>query len=95
MRSSTTGPKDMLWIDPKYDDDSDYWPIIFREEREAAINRFTSENPPLEKNIFERRRACSVPGRTISDVIRANHHKAFLRLAMDSDILNVDSNEEE
>jgi hypothetical protein len=26
------------------------------EEREAALNRFTGEHPPPEKNIFERRR---------------------------------------
>jgi hypothetical protein len=36
-----------------------------------------------------------VPGRTITKVIMATHHEAFLHLAIDSDILNIDLNKDE
>jgi hypothetical protein len=38
--------KHAVWIDPKYDTDTDYWLALFHEEREAAMNRFTDQNPP-------------------------------------------------
>jgi hypothetical protein len=37
-----------MWLDPMYDVNSGYWPTLFHEEREAALNRFTDENPPSD-----------------------------------------------
>jgi hypothetical protein len=63
------------WLDPQYDPDINYWPTLFREEQEAALNRFTGKHPPpLEKNITERRRFWLVPGRSMKDVIENSCH---------------------
>jgi hypothetical protein len=39
-----------LWLNPKFDNDNDYWLTLLHEEREAAMNRFTNEHPPPERN---------------------------------------------
>jgi hypothetical protein len=46
-----TRQKEALWLDPKYNTESDYWSTRFREEREATLNHFNGKHPPPKKNM--------------------------------------------
>jgi hypothetical protein len=76
-----------------YDDSSDYQPTLFREEREAALNRFIGDHPLPEKNKAKRTRFWSVLGGTVMDVIENARHVGFIRLATKIGIVNLDTDE--
>jgi hypothetical protein len=42
-----------MWLDPKYDTNSFYWPTLFCEEREEKLDRFDDEHPPPKKNMVK------------------------------------------
>jgi hypothetical protein len=65
--------KHAMWLDPMYDVNSGYLPRLFREEQEAALNRFTDENPPLDAILAS-------SGFTIKDAIKNSRRIGFIML---------------
>ena len=86
--------KEALGLDPKYHDDSDYWPARFQQEREAALNRFEGEHPPPENNMDGRIEYWRRPGRTVQNMIENARHVTFIKDATTAGIVNLDSDDE-
>jgi predicted transcriptional regulator len=69
--------------------------VLFCEEREAVLNHFTVEHPPLEKNISKWRWFTPFPGGTVNDEVNNTRQVGFIRLATGTGIVNLNSNEKE
>jgi hypothetical protein len=86
--------KEALWFDPQYDFGSTYWPVLFHEGREVALNHFDGEHPPPEKNKATWITFWSRPSRTMKKVIIDAREVAFIQDATVAGIVSLDSDDE-
>jgi hypothetical protein len=71
---------------------SEYWPKRFRK---AALVHFTSEQPPLEKNMAELIQFWSVLDCTVQSIIKATRLESFMHAVRETHVINLYSGEEE